>query len=373
MKILMTTDCVGGVWTYAMELCRALAKQEIEVVLATMGPRPCDTQREEARQLQNVTLAESEYKLEWQDDPWAEVRDAGQWLLSLESKHRPDVVHLNGYAHGCLEWRAPVVVVGHSCVLSWWRAVKDEDAPGEWGAYEHAVHHGLNAADAVVAPTHAMLACLEQHYGRLPRSRVIHNGRDAALFKPAHKQPLIFTAGRLWDEAKNLAAVEAVAAKVPWPIRVAGDERKPSGAAPLLQHVCAMGRLSTAELADQLGRASIYVLPARYEPFGLSVLEAALAGCALVLGDIASLREVWQDAAVYVDPDDPGALEAAIHDLIAHPDRRKWLGDAAHHRGKQFTPARMMHQYVELYHALASTPPLELAAPAYVGSSVNVA
>ncbi len=44
-------------------------------------------------------------------------------------------------------------------------------------------------------------------------------------------------------------------------------------------------------MADADGGRGDLRLPARYEPFGLSVLEAALSGCALVLGDIPSLRE----------------------------------------------------------------------------------
>ena len=46
------------------------------------------------------------------------------------------------------------------------------------------------------------------------------------------------------------------------------------------------GQLTTAEVRNVINTASIYALPARYEPFGLSILEAALSGCALVLGDI---------------------------------------------------------------------------------------
>ena len=66
-------------------------------------------------------------------------------------------------------------------------------------------------------------------------------------------------------------------------------------------------------LARKMAEASIYALPARYEPFGLSALEAALSGCALVLGDIPSLREIWGPAAIYVPADDKvGALRAAL-------------------------------------------------------------
>ncbi len=57
----------------------------------------------------------------------------------------------------------------------------------------------------------------------------------------------------------------------------------------------AVGRLGPEEMREQYARAAIFAHPARYEPFGLSVLEAALSGCALVLGDISSLRELWRE------------------------------------------------------------------------------
>jgi hypothetical protein len=60
-----------------------------------------------------------------------------------------------------------------------------------------------------------------------------------------------------------------------------------------MRRVRCLGPLEASELAGWMHRAAIYALPARYEPFGLSALEAAQAGCALVLGDLSSLREVW--------------------------------------------------------------------------------
>ena len=61
-----------------------------------------------------------------------------------------------------------------------------------------------------------------------------------------------------------------------------------------------------------IARAAIYALPAHYEPFGLSILEAAMSGCALVLGDIPSLREIWGDAAVFVHPDNRDAVARCL-------------------------------------------------------------
>jgi glycogen synthase len=107
-------------------------------------------------------------------------------------------------------------------------------------------------------------------------------------------------------------------------------------------------------MASWLGRASIVALPARYEPFGLLAVEAALCGCALVLGDIPSLREVWGRAAEFVDPADPTELRNAIERLITSPSRRADRADAARRRALELTPARMAHQYMEIYGCAAA-------------------
>jgi glycogen synthase len=281
------------------------------------------------------------------DDPWVDVERAGQWLLDLEARVKTILVHLNGFAHGTLPWRAPVVVAGHSCVASWAEAVGEPIDPARLDRYRAAAGAGLRAADWVVAPSGAMLDSLRRHYGPLPRASVIWNGRDRSRFPPRAKEPFIVTAGRLWDRAKNVEAVNAVAPALRWPVVVAGD----GGEAAHTRHV---GRLSEAELAMWLGRASIFVLPARYEPFGLLPLEAALAGCALVLGDIASLREVWGDAADYVAPDDAEGLRVAIDALIVAPDTRKARAAAARARALQLTPARMAAEHARVYGCAAA-------------------
>ena len=94
------------------------------------------------------------------------------------------------------------------------------------------------------------------------------------------------------------------------------------------------------------------MLPAFYEPFGLSILEAALSGCALVLGDIPSLRENWHDAAVFVSPHDRAGLRAAINELIAGEARRRELAEAARMRARRFSASRMVDRYLKTYRQL---------------------
>jgi glycogen(starch) synthase len=351
-KVLMTADTVGGVWTYAIELARGLADGGVEVALATMGEPLNDSQREKADRIPHLRVFESTFKPEWTEDPWRDVEKAGDWLLGLEERVRPDVIHLNGFVHGSLPWSAPVVMAGHSCVLSWWQAVKGEAAPPEWDRYAHQVAAGLAAADLVIAPSEAMLASLTAHYGPLAgdlaKTRVILNGRDSKAFKPSPKEPVVFAEGRLGDEARNLEALERVAGNLPWDVFVAGEALQPDGEI-RPHHTRRLGRLSPRALAAWLGRAAIYCLPARYEPFGLSAVEAALSGCALVLGDIPSLRETWRHRAVFVAPDDPEALESALLRLIEDPDRRASLAAGSRARALQLSMDKMLASYLAAY------------------------
>jgi len=351
-RVLMTADTVGGVWTYAVDLIAALAPYDITVTLAVMGPKMSPAQRASLAPLDNASAVEQPFELEWQDDPWDDIEAAREWLLDIAARVHPDIVHLNGFALGNSPWPCPAVVVGHSCVLSWWRAVRHEPAPPQWSRYREAVRSGLAAADTVVAPTAAMLRSLQSHYGPLPRTRVIFNGRSTPVLARRGKEPFVLCAGRLWDDAKNVRALVAAAPHISWPVYLAGPLTAPSTdaeAAVSLEDVTCLGPLSTDELSAWMARASIYVLPARYEPFGLSALEAAQTGAALVLGGIDSLVEVWGDAAMYVLPDDSRAIGEAVEALIDDPDRRAGLGRLARERATAMTPSQMAAGYVDVY------------------------
>jgi len=358
LSVLMTADAMGGVWTYAMELASELAARGVTVALATMGDRPTEAQVKRANAIPGLTLFESEFKLEWMDDPWGDVARAGAWLLDLERRLRPDVVHLNGYCHGALPFGAPVVVVGHSCVLSWWESVKGEPAPPRYDRYREDVARGLRAASRVIAPTQAMLAALERHYGARRSGIVIPNGHSIAGPAPTEKEPFVFCATRVWDEAKNMAALARAAEGLPWPVVVAGETKAPgSSGEARLDPVRLLGSLSHGEVMGWMARAAIFALPARYEPFGLAALEAAGAGAALVLGDIPSLREIWGDAAVLVPPNNTTALRAALTDLTGDERRRRLLGEKARARAVSLTSGRMADHYVQIYAELAGARP----------------
>lgn len=347
-RVLMTADTVGGVWAHALDLARGLGGLGVQVCLATMGRLPSTAQRHEARGVPGLELYESDFRLEWMDDCWSDVERAGEWLLSLERELSPDVLHLNGYAHAWLPWSRPKIVVGHSCVTSWWRAVFREDPPVRYERYRREVARGLDAADEVVAPTAAMLSALGACYGLRSPARVVPNGVWLEELRRAPKRPEILSAGRIWDQAKNIDALASIAPRLPWPVCVAGD----GSTRDLPAGVRALGVLSRRETWDAMSRAAIFAHPARYEPFGLAPLEAAASGCALVLGDLPSLREVWGDAAEYVAPEDGAALEQVLLELIEDHPRRERMAARARRRARRFHAEPMAFAYLGIYRSL---------------------
>src|SRR3954453_19482046 len=318
-RILMTADTVGGVWQYTTDLVNGLAARKVNVLVAVLGPGLTEEQRAELAPLQGVTIAEAPYKLEWMDDPWSDVDASGRWLLDLQSSFGADVIHLNGYSHASLPWGKPVVTVAHSCVYSWWNSTHGCSPGNDWAEYKQRVMEGLSACETVVSPSRFMAGEVCREYQVSPaKIRVIYNFSTSAVASFSAKEPFCLGAGRLWDSAKNFALLEQVAPHVPWPILVAGNNEKglQSGGT----SIQLTGQLGRQDIADLMARASVFVHAALYEPFGLVVLEAARAGCCLVLADIPSLREIWDGAGIFLDPRKPEHWISALKRLADAPE-----------------------------------------------------
>src|SRR5204862_7457985 len=129
-------------------------------------------------------------------------------------------------------------------------------------------------------------------YG-IPPPRVVRNGRrQGAPREPAEPASLVFTAGRLWDEGKNLAALDRAAARLDVPVLAAGPLAGPNGAMIALPHTHALGELGGEDMQAWLARRPIFASVPRYEPFGLPGLAATHAGRAAVPSAIPTLREL---------------------------------------------------------------------------------
>lgn len=344
-SVLMTTDAVGGVWTYSIALACELSRYRVTTTLVVLGPPPSNEQRRRAMSVPHLRMVECAEALEWMDDPWEGVARSGEALLRVARDLSPDLVHLNGYSHAALPFQLPTLVVAHSCVLSWWEAVKGVPAPQRYARYRLAVTEGLARARKVVAPSNAMLRALRRHYG-LDGGEVIFNGMEHRESHDLMKQNIVLCVGRMWDEAKNVVALSAAAKGLTIPVYVAGPgcER--------VEGLTSLGVLRPNQLDDWYARAAIYASPAYYEPFGLATLEAASWGAALVLGDTESQRELWGDAALYVAPTDTAALRGAIELLARDSELRQVMSNRARKKARKYSLVEQGRRYFELYSRL---------------------
>ena len=354
LRILMTTDTVGGVWRWSLDLAAGLADHGISTVLAVIGPSPFGARRREAEAVPGLEVLDLGGTLDWLAERPGDLDVAARRLALATVEARVDAVVLSTPAlAGLVRLPVPVLAVAHSCLATWWRAVNGDEPMPEDFAWRVALHvRGLAVAAAVATPSRAFATATAEIY-RLERPPVgIPNGRDVAPPTDERKGRFVFAAGRLWDEGKGFAVLDKAAAGVPWPVIAAGPTAGPNGARVAAEYVETIGTQSQAAMRRWFARAPIFVAPSLYEPFGLAVLEAAQAGCALVLSDLPSFRETWDGAALFVPKGEPRHLTAALRVLVADPARRAVLAAKAKARAETLTVAAMADRYQTIIRAM---------------------
>lgn len=371
LRVLMTADAVGGVWQYATELAAALQSQGVETVIAVLGPAPSAEQLAEHRPDErtgrrgardasadacDVRVVHTGLPLDWLADGPEPVLAAGQAVADLAARLGVDLVHLNSptlAAGACFD--QPVVAVPHGCIATWWQAANgcDPDPDFRWQA--ELMRRGLLAADATVAPSASFAEDLRRTYTLPTTPIVVHNGRSATPLGQGTPANHVLTAGRLWDRVKGTAVLDRVAERLSVPLRAAGPVSGPHGETVSPRHLELLGNLSGAALAAELASAPVFVSAATFEPFGLAVLEAAQAGCALVLSDIPTFRELWDGAALFVPADNDAVIAAVLEELLADPIQRQALGESALRRAARYTPRATASAMATLYAELAGT------------------
>lgn len=363
MRVLMTTDAVGGVWTYALDLAAGLGAQGDHVTLAVLGPLMTRGQAEVAGRIAGLRVVETGAPLEWTASDKSALEAAATAVAKLAVIERADLVHLNSpalAAHG--RFPAPVVGVAHSCLATWWEAVRGGEPPQDFRWRIEATGQGYRACDAVIAPSDAFAQATARTYGVSPT--VVRNGRaDASSPQGIVRDIPIVTASRLWDDGKDAATLDAAAALLDTPVLAIGPPEGPQGQQQALPHLRRPGSLSAEQVSERFARSRVFCSPALYEPFGLSVLEAAQAGCALVLSDIPAFRELWDGAAVFTPIRDPAALATALKRLCADDAGTERLGAAARRRAERYGLDAFVNGTAAVYaSALARAGRVEVAA-----------
>jgi glycogen(starch) synthase len=357
MRVLMTTDTVGGVWTFTKELAGGLLENGCAVALVSLGRKPSPAQQawvqeQGAQWGPRFRYDPLDSPLEWMNDNERAFSEVAPLLVRIAKEFGAELILSSQYCFGALQCDIPRIVVAHSDVSSWAEACRPNGlGQSEWlDTYRKLVQNGLNQADALVAPTRWMIDALSRNF-RLPRDcEVVANGRtliDTGSETPRKMQAV--TVGRLWDEAKNLKMLENVDS--PIPLLIAGEAEYESASVILRgTDIRLLGALDEIDVLRLFSESAIYICTSRYEPFGLAPLEAAQCGCAVLAYDIPSLREVWEDSALYFSG--PESLSSWLWRLSDHPWLLNEARGIAKTRAMEFTAERMTRGYMDLFRSM---------------------
>src|SRR5580700_5985398 len=111
MRVLITADTVGGVWTYARELATGLARRGVQVTLVSFGHMPEPRQLAWMDGLRNFDYRPTAFRLEWMQDSVDDIAASSEYLLNVIRETQPDLLHLNQYCYGALDVDLPKIVV----------------------------------------------------------------------------------------------------------------------------------------------------------------------------------------------------------------------------------------------------------------------
>jgi glycogen synthase len=361
VHVLVTTDTLGGVWAYARELVTGLVSRGAHVTLVSFGEIPLPQHTAWMEKLPDLDYRPTAFRLDWMQYAEQDLQDSAAYLTSLVQELRPDLLHLNQMCYGNLPVRVPRIVVAHGDLITWWKGVhghEPEQRPWvNW--YRNVIRRGIAQASAVIAPSQWMLNALCETYTQPSYCKVIYPGRNPLLFNPyINKEDSVLAVGRLIDAGQQVSLLTQHAHRLP--VCIVGTEaparslRLPIRAdvkvATETLSVALKGPQTDAQMRMLYSRASMFAATSRYEPFGIASVEAALSRCAIVANDIPSLREVWDDAAVYFRANDASSLAEVVHRLSTQRDLCRGYANRAYHRARErFSSKRMLDEYLQLY------------------------
>ncbi|GHC72372.1 glycosyltransferase family 4 protein [Limoniibacter endophyticus] len=349
LRILMSLDAVGGVWRYAVDLAEGLVAHGIESVFVGFGPRPHETQVAEAEKI-GAKLLWFDLPLDWMAEDARQLSSISAILADLVVCEKIDLLQLNLPSQAAnLDLNVPIVVVSHSCVVTWFHGVRESAVPDDWSWQYDLNQRGYERADLVIAPSKSHATTTQAVYGLQRGIEVVHNATRVQPNPAIEKQNYIFSAGRWWDEGKNAALLEGAAPDLSWPLVTVGNTSGPSGQSFQFTNPRHKSHLPHSDAMRLMAGAGVVASPSIYEPFGLVALEAARQGAALLLSDIPTYRELWNDAALFFDPRDVATFVAGANRLAKDGDLRETLAAKAFERSRQFSLARQAERMAELY------------------------
>lgn len=212
----------------------------------------------------------------------------------------------------------------------------------------------LSNADAVIAISESVRDNLRPHLDSA-EIHVVHHGvndRYRTSDPPEITDPFVLHVS-LAAKRKNPEAVVEVARRLDNRFVIAGsgwDSRFQD--AEDTDNVEILGYLPEADLIDLYHDAAVFYFPTLHEGFGLPVLEAMAAGCAVVTSNAYAVPEVTGDAGILLDPNATDEHVEAIEHLLENPDRRRDLAAQAIERSQHFSWKKAARETHEVYRSV---------------------
>ncbi len=365
MRVLITSSADPDIWQYTVTLADELAARHgVEVLLLILGALPGEEQlamapRAQAPNGAGVEIDQLDIPHETDGAPARVYAEAREEILRITLRWRAHVLHVNEHHLGEIGVSGmPVIVVSHGDLCGRRASVEGESPPLVDASYLQLIQQGLAAAACVVAPSTFVADSLSRWLDYRGVVRVIPYGLPAHPGGVSSPRAIdVVMAGRLWDSAVNVACFQSAAVRMRDRSFAAVGSLAPPGAYfiyPPHDRVQYTGMLSNLARRKFFENASIYVSPAVYDPCGLEAIEAALAGCCLLLSDTASYRAVWEESALYFDPRDPAVLRERIRELMGDTEVREAFVEFARQRAEElYGSERMGNAYHSTYQRLA--------------------
>lgn len=98
-----------------------------------------------------------------------------------------------------------------------------------------------------------------------------------------------------------------------------------------------LGRVSDAALIRYYSNAKAFIYPSLYEGFGIPPLEAQKCGCPVIVSNVSSLPEVFQESALYCDPYSVASLKNAIEKILMNDELRDMLIEKGYENVQRFS------------------------------------
>jgi glycogen synthase len=366
VHVLVTADILSGSWTYTRELVTGLVTSGVRVTLVSFGEIPLPEQTAWMDGLHGLDYRPTAFRLEWMQEAEEDLPESSDFLAALVRELQPDMLHLNQFCYGNLPVDVPRVLMAHGDVITWTQAVQGHSPrPTRWLTWYHdTVVRGIAGADVLIAPTAWMLSALRATYTLPRREAVIYPGRNPIFFNPyVQKEDTVLAVGRLIDAGKQVSLLTQHTH--PLSVCIVGAEQTlPEYRIPIRADVkvanektsvAIRGPQTEAQLRALYSRASIYAATPRYEPLGMSPLEAAFSRCAIVANDIPAFREMWGDAALYFRTNDGASLAESIRMLNADRQMCRAYAGLAYDRARsRFTTHRMIEECLQVYRSVTS-------------------